>query len=749
MFESFADVGNPVVRLDGNAKVAGDTRYTADLSLPGMIWGKVLRSPFPHARIVKIDTSRAESHPGVLAILTAKDIPDVLVGRSLHDTPILARDRARFIGEKVAAVAAEDPLVAEEVAALIDVEYEELPAVFDPLAAMKDDAPILHENMASYVNLPQRVSGIPNVHSHIQWRWGNCDQGFAESDYIFEQTFTTQRVHQGYLETHASVVQISPKNRILVWSSNKVPFLTRKYLAQAVEVEESETLVQLTSIGGDFGGKGTLMDIALCYHLAKATARPVKMVMNYFEELAAGNPRHPSVITIKTGVKKDGKLCAREVRAVFNSGAYGGFKPSPTVSLPGARHGSGPYYIPHVKIDALSVYTNSVPSGHMRGPGEPQMVFAVESHMDYIARKLGLDPFEFRRLNVLKSGESLPSGVRLENDKGRDLLDKIGAELKWGNAKEPYVGKGLALCVRDFGPGEANVEVGLKEDGTVYILTTIPDTGTGAHTIFRQIVGETLGISAKKIEVILGSTDSFPTDVAIGGSRITYLAGQAAHRGALELRQSLIEMAASRFQCPADCIRISKGVVWGPEKIRVPFSDLSRQAASLGKTLRVCGNFTAKDRTGTPSFYGQGAVVKVDPETGQIRILRIVSAHDVGTIINPVTHQGQIEGGMIQGLGFALMEELVDEEGKITTPNLGEYKLPNVVDIPPHDIVFAQDHYGPGPFQSKPIGENSICPTAAAIANAVYDAIGVQIRDLPLTAEKIYFALRKKRGILA
>ena len=285
MFESFADVGNSLVRLDGNAKVAGETRYTADLSLPGMIWGKVLRSPFPHARIVKIDTSRAESHPGVLAILTAKNIPDVLVGRSLHDTPILARDRVRFIGEKVAAVAAEDFLVAEEVAALIDVEYEELPAVFDPLAAMKDDAPILHENMASYVNLPQRVSDIPNVHSHIQWRLGNCDQGFAESDYIFEQAFTTQRVHQGYLETHASVVQISPKNRILVWSSNKVPFLTREYLVQAVEVEERDILVQLTSIGGDFGGKGTLMDIALCYHLAKATARPVKMVMNYFEEL--------------------------------------------------------------------------------------------------------------------------------------------------------------------------------------------------------------------------------------------------------------------------------------------------------------------------------------------------------------------------------------------------------------------------------------------------------------------------------
>jgi CO/xanthine dehydrogenase Mo-binding subunit len=298
--------------------------------------------------------------------------------------------------------------------------------------------------------------------------------------FVFEQTFTTQRVHHGYLEPHAAMVAIDSSERILVWCPAKGPYATRQQLGEWLGLEEAKIVFQLSPVGGDFGGKGSLMDIPICYNLARVTGRPVKMVMDYSEELMAANPRHPSMITIKTGVKKDGRLWAREVKAIFNSGAYAGLKNNETVNLPGARHGAGAYYIPHVKIDAFSVYTNCVPSGIMRGPGEAQMLFTVESHTDHIAREMGMDPYEFRVLNVLKRGDLLPYGIRLQDDKGKQLLKRMAANFKWDAAKpkRPYVGRGLALCVREIGVGEANVEVGVKSDGRVYILTTIARSGS-------------------------------------------------------------------------------------------------------------------------------------------------------------------------------------------------------------------------------------------------------------------------------
>lgn len=737
------EIGKPIARFDGRPKVTGETRYTADLTLPGLIWGKCLRSPLPHARILKIDTSEAKKVKGVVAVLTASDITTRLLGRRLRDIPGLAQEKVRFVGEKVAAIGAESPEIAEEALNRIKVEYEELPAVYDPMEAMSHGAPILHEKLATYENLRLPLSDLPNVHSHMRWQMGNDEKGFRESDFIFEQTFTTQRVHHGYLEPHAVIVHVDPSGRTLVWSPAKGPYMTRQQLADWLELEESKIVFQLCPIGGDFGGKGSLMDIPACYSLAKATGRPTKMVMSYSEELTAGAPRHPSIITLKTGVKKDGRLVARKVKAVFNSGAYAGFKNNQTVNLPGARHGAGAYRIPDLTIDAYSVYTNCVPSGIMRGPGDPQMVFAGESHMDYIARELGLDPVELRRINVLRRGDTLPDGQRLKNDKGLELLDRMARKIHWGSkkSKKSYVGKGIALCMREINVGEANIEVGYKQDGRLYIKTTVPDTGTGTHTILRQIVGETLDISAHEIDVVIGNTDSFPTDVVVSASRVTYLAGQAAQKAATDLRQRLIAATSNHLRCPRDSIRITRGTVLGPNHKRIPFAEL----ASLTAELKAFGNFNVKEQSGAACIYGQAAEVQVDPETGRLKILKIVSANDVGTIIHPISHQGQIDGAMIQGLGFALLEELVDEEGKIITANLGEYKLPNVMDIPKHDTVLVHDPDGPGPFQSKPIGEHGTVPTAAAIANALYDAIGVQITDLPITAEKIYRALREKK----
>ncbi|MGH7834724.1 MAG: xanthine dehydrogenase family protein molybdopterin-binding subunit, partial [Candidatus Binatia bacterium] len=354
----YSNIGTPAPRVEGAAKVSGQTRYTADHLLSGTVWGKVLRSPYPHARIVRVDASRAQSQPGVIAVLTAADIPEVLTGRRLQDMPMLARDRARFIGEKVAVVAAEDRNVAEEAAQLIEVEYEELPGVFDPLVAITEGAPRLHPGLKNYKGLPRIGSSINNVYSHDQWALGDIEQGFRHSDRVFEDKFTTQHVHQSYLEPHSSVVSIDrDTGAIHVWISNKVPYQTKQSLAEAIGVPAEKIVIHVSAIGGDFGGKGALMDLPLCYFLAQRTGRPVRMVMTYTEEFTAGNPRHASVIVVKTGVKKNGTVVARQIKAFWNGGAYGAMKPIPSVNLPGAVKAAGAYRIPNVKIDSYAVYT--------------------------------------------------------------------------------------------------------------------------------------------------------------------------------------------------------------------------------------------------------------------------------------------------------------------------------------------------------------------------------------------------------
>ena len=349
----------------------------------------------------------------MLAVLTAKELPDLLIGRRVYDMPVLAKDRVRFIGEKVAMVAAEDPDLADEALAHIEVEYEELPAVFDAQEAMQPDAPILHPQYRLYPHAPAKYfSDLPNVHSHVTWQLGDVEQGFAAAAQVFEHTFTTHYVHQGYIEPHASVVAIESDGRAHVWISNKMPFRTRELLADAVQIPQEQILVHLNPIGGDFGGKGSLMDLPLCYHLARRTGRPVKMVMTYTEELMAGNPRHPTTVVLRTGVTREGIIVAREAKAIFNSGAYAAFKPTPVVNITGASQAAGAYGIPNIRIDAYSVYTNCVPAGHMRAPGDPQVTFAVESAMDMMAEALGLDPLEFRRRNLLRTATDCPAVIQ-------------------------------------------------------------------------------------------------------------------------------------------------------------------------------------------------------------------------------------------------------------------------------------------------------------------------------------------------
>jgi carbon-monoxide dehydrogenase large subunit len=710
-----------------------------------MLWGKVLRSPFPHAKITNIDTAKAKAVPGVHAVITGRDLPDSRVGRLLRDMPVLARDRVRFAGEKIAAVAAETPEAAEEALLLIDVDYEELPPVFDAFAAMQSSAPVLHENMTGYEGLPQPASSINNVLAHNTWTKGDVGLGFNESDRVFEHTFTLPWAHQGYIEPHACVVTIDDQDRVQVWVNNKDPFVLRRQLAAVWDLPEERIKLNPTNIGGDFGGKGSFMDVPLCYYLALRSGRPVKMVMDYIQELIAGNPRHPATVTLKTGVKHDGRLWARQARIVFNSGAYGAFKP--TVYLRGADHSGGAYRIPHVHLESFMVYTNNVPGGHMRAPAKPQVVFAVESHMDMIAREMGLDPYRFRLQNALRPGDESPVGDVWKQVRAEDTLRQAAVRAQWDSPKpRPNVGRGMAISDLAPGTGQAAATVAMDENGKATLLVPLWDTGTGAHTIFRQLVAEELTIPVEDVDLVIQDTDSVPFSSGSGGSRVTHTSGNAVLGAVRNLRQKLTAVVAEGYGCPEERVGLQAGrfIIPGASPTEAPLTEIAAQAVANARGP-IYGEMTyTSSPSEVTSFCTQVAEVEVDPETGQVRVEKIVTAHDVGTVLNPMTHQGQIDGGVIQGLGYALMEEMTVEEGHVSTVSLGDYKIPTISDVPKLETVLLEEPSGPSPYQSKGIGEISNIPVAAAIANAVEDAVGVRITGLPITAEKVLRALKDR-----
>ena len=738
-------VGKPVTREDGPEKVSGAHLYPADVVRPGMIFGKVLRSPFPHARIVRIDTSQAAALAGVHAVVTGQDLLGMRVGRFLRDVPPLAEDKVRFVGEKVAAVAADDPDIAEEALLLIDVEYEQLPAVFDPLEAMAPGAPAVHEGSPSYDSSSGPVEIQGNVVYHNVWSGGDLERGFRESDLIFENTFTTPWVHQAYMEPYSCIVEVDDSGGVQVWANNKQPFRLRWQLAGALGLPEDRITINPCGIGGDFGGKAGAMNVPVAHALAQRSGRPVQMVMSYVEELMAGNPRHPSVITIKTGMKTDGRFWARQARVVYNGGAYGGFRGS--LNLNGSRQaGGGPYRIPNFQIDSYMVYTNNVPCGSYRAPGEPQAVFAVESHTDMIAAEMGLDPYELRLRNVVQEGDVSGTGQRFNHLHGEETLRRAAEAGGWGTPKAGlHVGRGMALGQRPQGQAVFNARVTVEENGGATVHTSVPDTGVGYHTVARQVVAEDLGIPVEDVAIMRLDTGQVDFDTGAGAGT-SVGAAHAALGAAQEARQKLTGLAAEFYGWAEERIVFRQGRVFvdGDPERGVPIGDLAaRSVAALGSPIIGDVTTTAEEPDVT-SFCAQVAEVEVDSETGQIKVHRIVTAHDVGTIFNPLGHQGQIDGAVIQGLGYALMEELQSEDGIISTLSLGDVKIPAIADIPELVTVLVESTDGNGPYQGKAIGENPISPVAPAIANAVFDAVGVRITSLPVTAEKVLAALKQK-----
>jgi len=745
---NFRTIGRPLVRGDGFAKVTGSARYAADVRRSDVLWGKILRSPVPHARIVNIDISAAQRIRGVKAVITGRDVSQKLTGRTLKDLPVLARDRVRFVGDKIAAVAAVDKDIAEEALSLIEVEYEELPAVFDPLEAIKPDAIVIHPEYASYETpSASRALDLHNVQSVLRAAKGDVERGFRESDRIFEHTFRTQMVHQGYIEPNTSLVQIDSQGRMLAWVATQSPFSARDQIARFLDVPKEQVILHPVVVGGSFGGKDYIGDTLIAYYLAKHSDKPVRIVRTYTEELMASSPRHPSIIRIRTGVKRKGRLWALDARVIYNGGAYGAFKPSPPAHMSGGLTMGGAYRIPHTRVESLCVYTNQVPGGYMRASGELQTVFAVETHMDIIAAELGLDPLEFRLLNALEEGDSNYSGFQYRDIKARDVA--LAARKVWKQPKLApqkagnLIGRGIALACRHIGQGESGAELLLEQEGNVRLVVGIVDVGTGVHVIHRQIVAEILGIDPERVTVEVQDTNRAPYHDGIKGQGATHVTGQAVARATRALIESLKARAAIRWGADPAQVDWHDGQVWlqgAMEKM-----DL-RQLASLapGEPGRGYAYYDGRVRPREHIFQAVVADVEVDPESGHVMVRRINTFHDVSVVINPTTHQGQIEGGLIQGLGMALCEEIGVDEGRVNTLGLGDYKMLNVRDIPVrHTTLVPSATQGPGPFNAKPAAEHAITPIPPAIANAVFNATGVRVVQLPIGAEKVFAALKE------
>lgn len=744
MTSSYETIGKPVGRAEGPAKVTGQAIFPADVNLPGTLVGKCLRSPFPYAKIVSIDpdsVAAARRVPGVHAVLTADDLPLHLVGRMLRDMPILARDVVRFAGQKVVAVAAEDDDIAEEALNLVQVEYEELEPILDPSESIKPGATVLHPDFAAYVGIPDGEQAYPNAAGHGLWQNGDVEQGFAEADLIFEHTFKTNHQHQAYIEPHASVVFLDNSGRVQTWVNSKMPFQVRQQLSEGIDMPTDQIRVNPTTIGGDFGGKGGFMDTHLGFWLSKTTGRPIRMAMTYIEELMAGNPRHPAVMTFKTGVKKDGSITARQAHLVYDSGGYAAFKPQK-----GVTYGSrclGPYKIPHGKIDSYVVYTNQVPCGSMRAPGDPQSIFAAEAQLDIIARDLGIDPVEFRKKNLVQDGDLSAMGHQWTNVMGMRTLDAAVKEAGYEDSKPQtpgkLVGRGMALCERHVGAGSSTVRISIDSNGLVTLYTALPDTGSGFYTVLRQILGQELGVAYDEIELENWSTDDVAFETGVGGSRVTHVAGQAVFRAAQELKQKIVTMAADLLGWPEDETGFSQGQVTAPGQASVSLGDMVSRSGDLMEADHTYDSERDEDIT---VFCVQIAEVEVDSETGHVRLTKFTTAHDVGTILNPLGHQSQIDGTVMQGIGYALTEDLQYDEGHVTTLSMGEYKIPTMPDMPELRTVLVQSESGgPTPYGGKAIGEQGISSVAPAIINAILDATGISVTELPVSSEKMFRAM--------
>jgi CO/xanthine dehydrogenase Mo-binding subunit len=747
-----AAFGEPEERVEGALKVRGTARYTADFRPPGMLWARYLLSPYPHARIRSIDASAARNMPGVHAVLTGADIGPVRIGRALMDWPALAYQKVRFVGERVAAVAAETLEAAEQAVNRIVVTYDELPAVLDPVAATAADAPLLHEDASTYTFLPgarQPVSH-PNIQGVLSVRKGEPDieRAFASADRVFQHVFRTPRQHTGYIEPHGALVWIDDAGLVHLVCTNKAPFVLRRQFAAATGLPLEQIVVEPDYIGGDFGGKGVSLDELDAYYLARASGRPVRSVASYVDDMHNSTTRHAATIRLRTAVDHAGRFVAHEADLLFDGGAYAAGKALPSLVPVGGLGTLGPYHVPNTSITLTVVYTNTIPGGHMRAPGEVQAQFAGESHVDIIARELGYDPLEFRLRNALQPGQTGPANERFRDVRAARVLQALAQAAQAParlDARPGYRrGRGVALAVRGIFQGSTSVRFRLERDGRVTVITGVPEQGSGMHTMLRRVAALVLSIDPHLITVLRGSTSEAPFDPGASASWVTTIAGQAAARGATQLKTRLEDLAAELRGWTAGQVSLYENYFTDfSSGERASFVEVAQQIAGGGDVV-VDGTYEAPAAGGESdaNFAAYLADVDVDPETGQVDVRNVVLAMDVGTVINPIAHQGQLDGSLLFGIGTAKMEELVVTDGRPANTNLADYKLPTQMDMPPtFTTILLPTLIGPGPFGVKAAGEVTNSAVAPAIANAVADATGARLFALPLTPERVLAAL--------
>jgi CO/xanthine dehydrogenase Mo-binding subunit/aerobic-type carbon monoxide dehydrogenase small subunit (CoxS/CutS family) len=746
-------------RLDGPAKITGQAAYTADLELPGMLFARLLRSPHAHARIRKIDATAAENLPGVVAVLTREDLHAIhpYYGPLVKDQAIVAIDKVRYQGDTVAAVAAESVEIAEQALGLIQVDYEELPALMSMDAAMAPGAPAIHEftsahgsSYPGYPSVDAEAKSLRNTSFHFGWQKGDVSAGLARAFKVFEHTFRFPKIAHYSFEPHVAMAEWK-ENRVTVWSSTQHPFLTRQEMSEMFGLPLDAIRIMVPFVGGAYGNKNHTKLEPLVSLLARKCRRPVFLALTA-EDTFLTVSKPAMQVRLTTGVSKDGALLARQAVLYVDSGAYS--DAGPRVTQKASYRANGPYRVRDVKVDGYTVYTNSVPAGAFRGMGTPQVVWAYESQMDMIAHAMGWDPVEFRLKNLLDKGEEFAPGDTPMDCDLKPGLERVAREIGWGSATEPDCGLGLSCAAKDGGGNYkiscARIEV--DSGGRVTLFEGTVEVGQGSNTAHCRIAGQELGLDAEAIHLAPLDTDSTPYDMGTYASSSTTLMGLAVQRAARSVRQQLIDGAVTSTRQKEGEFCLSDGYVRHGE-IAFSFGEIVRTAKGSGGKIVGEGRFestrTEKAIVGAKSPFWEvswaAAKVKVDRETGGITLLKLVTAADAGKAINPQQCDTQEKGAAVQGIGQALFEETVYEDGMLLNPNLLSYRLPTMTDLPEEftSIVFENGN-GPGPYGAKGIGESGILTTPSAIGNAVFRAVGVRLTDLPLTSEKVWRALKQQ-----
>jgi xanthine dehydrogenase molybdenum-binding subunit len=756
MTRPFDVIGTTVPKRDGAEKVTGRTRFLHDLVLPRLAHGKILRSRYPHARLVRVDARRARALPGVLAVLTGADVEPRPFGFA-KDQTALKRGKVRSVRDEVAAVAAETPAIAEAALALVDVEYAELPAVFDARAALVPDAPLVHEELGTNLH-PLRYA----------FTHGDVDRAFAEAAVGVENTYRLAFVTQACLGTMVAIADWDPAGNLTMWTTTQVPFLYQRDLGDALGIGGDRVRVLQPPVGGNFGRGLDLYPIdVIAALLARHCRRPVKIEFDRVEEFIACPGREPCTIRLRTAADRDGRLLARDAHVTIDSGAYTSWgSTTPSVMLATV---AGLYRVPNVRFDTTIVYTNNPYSGSMRGYGNPESTFAVESQMDELAERLGLDRLELRRRNASKPGDVNPQGFVLTSFAMTECIDAAADEIQrdppplrpgWkrgvGYAGMFHVGGG-ARIYRSDGCGAI---VKLDDFGKVTLLTGASEIGQGSETVLAMIVAETLGVPLERVDVVNSDTSVRPWDVGTHASRTTFVAGNAARLAALKAKAQLLELAAVELEEPAERLEVKGGVVFArsePQR-RLPYERVVRAGHFRhgGRVLVAEAFYDPPTAMLDKDFQGnvsaaytsacQAALVDVEVETGKIEVKKIVSAHDVGRALNPGAAEGQVHGGIHMGLGYALTEKLVVEEGQILTQSFMDYAVLKADDMPEIVVRLIETVDAEGPFGAKGLGESGVIPVAAAVANALKDAIGVRFTELPITPARVRAALAGERA---